>query len=168
MSILHKVKPTLAPVQTMTVTQAKIQGGINHVTLRVKSLQRAESFYCELLGLKRVGERNGMAFYSSGRYNHELALLEDPGISAEAIRRGGLLHIAFNVADGQALKRLYRKLSKNRYPVSGGVDHIISHAFYTRDPDGYSIEITTDRPVEEWQMDADAFKQDREIDIDSL
>ena len=55
-----------------------IIGGINHVSLRVKNLQQAETVWSGILGLKRVGEHSRMNFYSGGTYNHELALVEDP------------------------------------------------------------------------------------------
>ena len=142
-----------------------IKGGINHVTLRVQNLARAEAFYCGLLGLKRVGERRGMVFYSSGIYNHELALMEDPAITSQAIAQGGLMHIAFNVSDEAALKALYQRMIETGHPVSEGVDHVISHAFYTRDPDGYTVEITTDIARETWENDPSAFKRDKSMEI---
>ncbi|HEB82052.1 MAG TPA: VOC family protein [Gammaproteobacteria bacterium] len=142
-----------------------IKGGINHVTLRVQNLARSEAFYCGLLGLKRVGERRGMAFYSSGHYNHELALMEDPAITPQAIAQGGLMHIAFNVSDEAALKALYQRMIEAGHPVSEGVDHVISHAFYTRDADGYTVEITTDMPRETWENNPSAFRHDKSMEI---
>lgn len=49
--------------------------GINHITLRVCDLYLSEQFYTQVLGLKRVGQRPHMRFYSSGRFAHELALM---------------------------------------------------------------------------------------------
>jgi len=140
-----------------------ITGGINHITLRVQNLSRADRFYSGILGLKRVGQRTGMFFYSSGHYNHELALVEDPGIRLDEIQEGGLVHIAFNLEDMTALKRLYQSLVDANYPVSSGVDHTISYSIYTRDADGYLIELTTDRAVDEWEQSENAFKRDKLI-----
>jgi len=140
-----------------------ITGGINHITLRVQNLQRADNFYSGILGLKRVGQRTGMYFYSSGHYNHELALVEDPGIRLEDIEKSGLVHIAFNLEDIKTLKMLHKILIDAEYPVSTGVDHIISHSIYTRDADGYLIELTTDRSPHEWEQNANAFKWDKPL-----
>jgi len=142
-----------------------IKGGINHITLRVQNLQRAESFYSDLLGLRRVGQRSGMYFYSSGHYNHELALVEDPEITLADTQQSGLLHIAFNLEDMQALKTLYKRLIDAGYPVSTGVDHIISRSFYTRDVDGYLIELTTDCSSREYEQNPNAFMRDKSLKL---
>jgi catechol 2,3-dioxygenase-like lactoylglutathione lyase family enzyme len=65
--------------------------GLNHITLQVRDLDRAEAFYCGLLGLQRVGTRGDfMRFYSSGRQIHELALMADPAFTTPG---PGLAHI---------------------------------------------------------------------------
>lgn len=135
--------------------------GINHVTLRVRDLDRAEHFYTGVLGLKRVGERPGMRFYSSGRFAHELALIRDPGF--QPVGASGLAHVCFNVADEDRLRALYRHCLALGWPVGDGVDHRVMHSFYLRDPDGYVIELGTDRPIEEWADDPQAFAEDREL-----
>lgn len=142
-----------------------VQGGINHVTLRVTSLERSATFYRDLLGMGQVGYRPGMQFFSSGQYNHELVLMEDPQLSKSSLQQGGLVHIGFNVENIQALSDLYHKLTEAGYPVSTGIDHVISHSFYTRDPDGYTIELTTDCDKTEWADNTEAFNYDNAIDI---
>ena len=132
--------------------------GINHATLRVQDLDRAGIFYHEVLGLKRVGQRPSMHFYSSGRYAHELALLHDR--SYQPPENSGLVHLCFNVRDAASLRALYQQCHAKGFPTSDGVDHIVMHSFYVRDPDGYLIEIGMDRPVEEWQQNPQAFAKD--------
>ena len=138
-----------------------IKGGINHVILRVQNLQQSEKFYSGILGLTLVGQRTSMSFYSSGHYNHELALVEDPSITLASIQHSGLLHIAFNVEDMTTLKTIYQTLKNAGYPVSTGVDHNVSCSFYTRDTDGYLIELTTDCAPHKWGQDTHAFKLDK-------
>ena len=135
--------------------------GINHVTLQVRNLDIAEGFYVGVLGLKRVGSRSTMRFYSSGLHAHELALMENPAI--ECSKETGFVHLCFNVESEAALHELHRRCVTNGISTSGGVNHIIMHSFYTRDPDGYSIELGIDRPRQEWEHDSRAFIVDKPL-----
>jgi len=146
-------------------TSTTVSGGINHITLRVQNLKRSYKFYGDLLGLKKVGERADMHFYSSGLYNHELALVEDTTFTVSRSISDGLLHIAFNVENKKALSALKNKLLKASHPVNTEINHIISHSFYTRDPDGYLIELTTDCDKSKWQNNARAFEKDYQIEF---
>ena len=38
-------------------------------------------------------------------------------------------------------------------PIDGAREHGVSEAVYLRDPDGIGIELTWDRPPEEWPRD---------------
>jgi catechol-2,3-dioxygenase len=69
------------------------------------------------------------------------------------------------VTDEKDLKRLYEKLKTAGCPMSGGVDHVITHSFYVHDPDGYQVEITWDRPAADWQDNAAAFEQDFVLEL---
>lgn len=137
--------------------------GINHASLRVRNLDVSEHFYTEVLGLKRVGTRGVMRFYSSGRYAHELALVEDPDFRNRY--EEGLLHLCFNVGSEEALRGLYRRCRAAGVPVSGGVDHVVMHAFYSLDPDGYVVELGVDRPRQEWEHNSNAFASDRPLQL---
>lgn len=139
--------------------------GINHVTLRVRSLERSEAFYCALLGFQRVGSRPGMGFYSSGQYNHELALVEDPAFTKSASGASGFEHVAFTVENKKDLASLYQRIIDAGYSVSQGVDHVISQSFYVRDKDRYLIELTVDTPRPDWNQNPHAFKKDFQLDI---
>jgi len=137
-----------------------IKGGINHITLTVRSLKKAKKFYQDILGLKLVGQRQGMDFYSSGLYNHELALIEDKNMSIKIAVNGGFAHVAFNVENKHSLKQLQQKLINSNISVSTGVNHTIAYSFYTRDFDGYMIEFTTDNEKDSWNNNSHDFQYD--------
>ena len=132
--------------------------GINHATLRVRDLDQSNYFYTKILGLKRVGQRSNMCFYSSGRFAHELALLHDPDYRRS--ENDGLMHLCFNAADEEKLQALYQHCQNNEQAPSSGVDHLVMHSFYLRDPDGHVVEIGMDRPEEEWKDNPRPFAED--------
>lgn len=135
-----------------------IKGGLNHITIRVKNLDRSDDFYSGLLGLKKVGSRPFMSFYSSGSYNHELALVEDAEFQGNPMN--SLLHLAFNVENSDKLSKLKQALKQADVFVSEKVDHVISHSFYTQDPDGHIVELTVDQPQRNWYLNPNAFQED--------
>jgi len=132
--------------------------GINHVALRVRDLDQAEAFYAGLLGLKRVGERPGMRFYSSGRFAHELALVQVPGLEITA--NSGLAHVCFNLDDEADLYALHDRSVALGFAPSELVDHRVTHAFYLQDPSGNLVELGVERPAEEWRSLAEPFARD--------
>ena len=118
---------------------------IGHVHLKIRDLQRSVEFYRRYLGLK-VTERLGedFAFMSAGNMHHALAL-QQVGKQAHAPSRDdvGLYHVAFEVADREALAETWRKLQRDGLRASP-VDHRISWAIYISDPDGNGIEVYWD------------------------
>jgi catechol 2,3-dioxygenase len=132
--------------------------GINHVTLRVHNLDEAEAFYAGVLGLKRVGERAHMHFYSSGRFAHELALVHEP---YSGVRENSeLAHICFNLTNEESLFALHERCQTAGYATSNLISHIVMHSFYVRDPSGNLIELGVDRPAEEWRHHPQPFAED--------
>lgn len=124
--------------------------GINHVVLKVRSLEQSDHFYRELIGLKLVGRRGHMRFYTAGVHTHDFAIVEigpAPPVNSRAL---GLFHFCFDVRDEAALKALYVQLKEAGVPVSSGVDHNVMHSFYAHDPDGNVVEFGVDVPEEKW------------------
>ncbi|MBI2058881.1 MAG: VOC family protein [Nitrospirae bacterium] len=135
-------------------------GGINHVVIKVRDLDRSEKFYTEL-GFERVGERPGMVFLEGGGHSHDLALV-DAGREAPAPpdRATGLFHFCVTVSDEKELGRLYRHCLAKGISVVGTADHIVSRSIYVQDPDGHTVEFTVDRPESDWKGMPDAFAKD--------
>lgn len=143
----------------------KLQG-INHVVLKVRSIERSARFY-EILGFRRTGERPGMLFFTGGAHAHDLALVEvgeaAPTPPPNAV---GLFHFCVTVADEAALQELFRHCRDQGVSSQGSVDHVISRSFYLRDPDGLTVEVTCDVPEAEWRHLANPFAVDRPYRIE--
>ena len=132
--------------------------GIGHVHLKVADIDRALTFYKDVLGfdqVMRLGE--DAAFLSAGGYHHHIApqYLAEPArarrprritrastTSPSAIRRGA------------TLARAVRRVIDAGVPLQGVADHGVSESIYLSDLDGNGVELTRDRPESEWPRDA--------------
>ena len=126
---------------------------IGHVHLKVSDIDRALSFYRDVLGFD-VTQRYGdeAAFLSAGGYHHHLGLntWESRGGSPPPPGTTGLYHVAIRYPDRTTLGDALRRVLEAEIPISGATDHGVSEAIYLRDPDGNGIELYRDRPREEW------------------
>jgi catechol 2,3-dioxygenase len=100
---------------------------IGHVHLKVANLDRALTFYCDILGFE-LTQRRGReaAFLSAGGYHH---------------------HIALNTWESLG--------GSPPPPGDGASDHGVSEALYLRDYDDNGVELCWDRPRELWPVGAD-------------
>jgi catechol 2,3-dioxygenase len=140
--------------------------GWGHVVLKVSDLARAERFYTERLGFRRVGWRRGMVFLRCGDQHHDLALLEigPDGVKCEDPHLG-LFHIALAVSSLDDLVRAYHDLKTAGVEIFGSVDHVVSKSFYLEDPDGNEIELYADEPRERWEGLKNPFATDLPFEI---
>ncbi len=127
--------------------------GLGHVVLRVRELERSESFYRDVLGMRvtaRLGRRMSFLAAREG-VSHEVALLAlGPQAPGPDPQRVGLYHVAFQVDSLEELERFYARLQAMGVPVVGIGDHGISVGVYFLDPDGNEIEVFYELPPEEW------------------
>lgn len=131
---------------------------IGHVHLKVADLERALSFYCELLGfelMQRYG--NQAAFVSAGGYHHHIGLntWESLGGSPPPPGTTGLYHVAILYPERVDLARITKRLLDAGIRLEGASDHGVSEAIYLRDLDGNGIELYWDRPKDQWPQNAD-------------
>ena len=128
---------------------------LGHVVFYVKDLERALSFYRDLLGFKEVGRifNGAAAALTSGRTHHELLLIEvgdAPGPTTG--RRRGLYHIGIKVGDSlDELRSAKKELDQAGVQIDGMSDHTVSQSLYLRDPDGNEVEIYVDADESVWK-----------------
>jgi catechol 2,3-dioxygenase len=130
---------------------------IGHVHLRVADLERATSFYREVLGfdVTAYGADFGLpgaAFLAAGDYHHHIGLntWQSKGGTPPPEGHTGLHHFAILYPDRRELARAVERLLERGYPIEGAEDHGASVSVYLHDPDGNGIELYYDRPREEW------------------
>jgi catechol 2,3-dioxygenase len=126
---------------------------IGHVHLRVADLDRAVSFYRDVLGFE-VTQRYGTqaAFLSAGGYHHHIGLntWESRGGTPAPAGHTGLYHVAILYPTRPELARALKQLIDRGVHIDGASDHGVSEAIYLRDPDGNGLELYVDRPRAEW------------------
>jgi len=130
---------------------------IGHVHLKVADIDRALSFYHNVLGFDiviRMG--NSAAFLSAGGYHHHIGMntWESQGGQPPAAGTTGLYHVAILYQERAELADAVRRLIKAGIPIGGASDHGVSEAIYLDDPDANGVELYWDRPREEWPLDA--------------
>jgi catechol 2,3-dioxygenase len=131
---------------------------IGHVHLKVSDLERAVTFYSDVLGFE-VTQRYGRqaAFLSAGGYHHHIGLntWESAGGSPPPAGATGLYHFAICYPSRAALADALRRLIAAGIALDAASDHGVSEALYLRDPDENGVELYWDRPREQWPRAAD-------------
>ena len=146
---------------------------IGHVHLTVSDLDRALSFYRDVLGFE-ITSRYGRdaVFLSAGGYHHHIGLNTWAGRGAAAPPPGttGLYHFAILYPDRRALAAAVRRVLDAGVPLEGASDHGVSEAIYLRDPDGNGVELYRDRPEGEWPRapDGSIAMHTRALDLEKL
>lgn len=130
---------------------------IGHVHLKVSDLERAITFYRDVLGFE-LQQRFGRqaAFLSAGGYHHHIGLntWESAGGPPPAPGTTGLYHLAILLPTRRDLAATFQRVVAHGVEIDGAADHGVSEAIYFRDPDGNGIEIYCDRPRDQWPRDA--------------
>ena len=129
---------------------------VGHVHLKVADLERAITFYRDILGFE-LNQKFGTqaAFLGAGGYHHHIGLntWESAGATPPPHGHTGLYHSAFLYPDRAALATVLKRILEAGIPLDGAADHGVSEAIYLRDPDGNGVEIYRDRPEHDWPRD---------------
>jgi catechol 2,3-dioxygenase len=146
---------------------------IGHVHLKVADLDRALSFYCDILGFEMMERRgNEVAFISAGGYHHHIALntWESAGGKPPPPGTTGLYHLAILYPTRAALGDALRRVLAAGITLDGASDHGVSEALYLRDYDQNGVELYRDKAREEWPTSADGHLKLRRqrLDLEAL
>jgi catechol 2,3-dioxygenase len=140
---------------TQTYT-APAKTTIGHVHLKVADIDRAMTFYVDVLGLnvkQRIGK--SAVFLAAGHYHHHIGLNTWHSKNAPSApeRAAGLYHLALLYPTRRDLAEILQQLITAQWQIDGAADHGVSQAIYLRDPDNNGVELYWDRPMGEWPLD---------------
>jgi catechol 2,3-dioxygenase len=138
----------------------KIPAGtrIGHIHLKVSDLDKALSFYRDLLGFEVMQHYGSSAvFVSAGGYHHHIGLntWHSKNAPPSPANTCGLYHTAILYPTRKDLAIVLQRLVDAKYPLSGASDHGVSEALYMDDPDGNGVELYWDKPKEQWPLDSE-------------
>ena len=152
---------------------------IGHVHLRTADIDRVRDFYVGVLGFDVIAEARDvpgwgttgdLLFVSAGGYHHHLGFntwkSKDGSPQPDGVT--GLHHVALRYSTRAHLADALRRLQAVDWPVRALIDHGTHEAIYLADPDGNDLELTWDRPPEEWPRTERGPFQDRDFDVDGL
>jgi catechol 2,3-dioxygenase len=122
---------------------------VEQVSLKVENLQRALTFYQEVIGFQ-VLKQDGAKVYLTADGKTTLLTIEQPqAVMTKQKRTTGLYHFALLLPQRADLASVVRHFIEKRVPI-GSSDHLVSEALYLSDPDGNGIEIYVDRDPSVW------------------
>ncbi|MEZ5123294.1 MAG: VOC family protein [Solirubrobacterales bacterium] len=139
---------------------------VGAVHLTVADLGRSIEYYEGVVGLELLGRTGDSA--SLGRPGRELVGLVEQRGALPAGRHTGLYHFALLLPSRVALARWLAHAARERAPLVGLSDHVVSEAVYLTDPDGHGIEIYRDRPREQWEGRVAQQMTTLPLDVDDL
>lgn len=143
--------------------------GIGRVHLNVSNLERATYFYQEAFGFQVIKQQDLQTTLGTSNGTALLVLHKVNNLQPRK-RTTGLFHIAIRLPSREDLARLVYHLVNNSVELEGVADHGVSESLYLTGPDGAGIELTCDRPEEEWPFDEENQLDmgTDELDLDNL
>jgi len=146
---------------------------IGHVHLKVSDIDKALSFYKDLLGFQIKARYGTQAvFIAADNYHHHIGLntWQSKNANPPPVHSTGLFHTAILYPTRKELAIIFKRLMDAKYPFTGFADHGVSEALYLNDPDENGVELYWDKPHDQWPIDADGNinMYTKELDLDSL
>lgn len=129
---------------------------LGHVVLNVRSIERSELFYSQVLGIpviSRISDPVHMTFFSLGNH-HDFAVI---AVGENAPRPDpaatGLAHVAFKIGDSpEEFCSMRSGLVSAGVPVLYEADRAFTKSMHLLDPDGNEVELYIDTS-DEWKKD---------------
>lgn len=119
--------------------------GLNHITLRVNEIERAEAFYGEILGFKlekKMGR--SMAVYRIGR--DSIVLVEAETSYNRDSKDYRVDHFGFTVPDPAIIDEMAAYMKEREVTIiSGPANRKNGRFLFVSDPDGNLIEIFNEK-----------------------
>lgn len=122
---------------------------LGHVALRVRDVERAVTFYSNVLGLEVKSQGRGVAFLGNREdASHEIALFPLPADAPDPDpTHVGMYHMAFEMASFADLEQLHQRLLSSGTRIAGYSDRQCNVMFL--DPDGNELEAIWEPQPEE-------------------
>ncbi len=112
---------------------------INHLHLKVASVERARAFYARFFGLADFVWPGEMLFMRDDA-GMDLALAPEPAAAVEPMPPW--FHFGFRLDDADAVKAMHDRMAAEGVPLSEPLTTAGDLTFFRcADPDGYSIEV---------------------------
>ena len=120
------------------------------VTLRVADLDAMTAFYRDAVRLSVLRAEGDVVVL--GRSGAPVVVLESaPGLRRAGAHEAGLFHAAIVFDTEQELAAtVYSVMQAAPTAFTGSADHVVSNAFYFRDPEGNGLELYWDRSRTAW------------------
>jgi catechol 2,3-dioxygenase len=128
---------------------------IRHVVLNVRDLAVSKAFYVDIVGMQVQQAMPGGAFLTCGESDHDIALFQAregkeqaAGASRPLSTRVGLNHVMLETDSVEDVRALYRRLKAAGNDSARPIDHGSIRSIYFVDPDGNTVEVGYEVPVE--------------------
>jgi len=122
---------------------------VGEVNIKVENLDRARTFYQNLMGFQVLEKTDNKAALTTDGKTTLVTLEQPENVIPKEGRMSGLYHFAILLPSRADLSVFLRHFLGTGYPL-GAADHYVSEALYINDPDGNGIEVYWDRPSKEW------------------
>lgn len=134
--------------QDQTYSGIHPQTDVGHVHLQVSSLEGADRFYHQLLGLE-VTQRDfhGALFLAAGGYHHHLGvnIWNSAGAGPPPPNAVGLRSYAYHIPDEGTWLALHQRLEVGGHPIEKYTDDGVALSAHLHDADHIQVELLIDR-----------------------
>ena len=118
---------------------------LGHVVLKVRELERSETFYAGVLGIpviSRISEPVHMTFFTLGNH-HDFAIIEvGEDAPSPDPRATGLAHVAFKVGDcREDFESMRSHLAAGGTDILYTAERAFTTSLHLHDPDGNEVEL---------------------------